>query len=302
MPSTAKRSQPSRPHRRLIIIGGREDKEGDMEILQELARQTGPSKLVISTVASRSASGELWQQYQALFTQLGVKKVEHLRIDRRAKALDPTYSRLLSGAKAFFFTGGDQSRITSEMDGTPFIDIVHEIYEKGGVIAGTSAGAAVMGEMMLVGDPVDWSIERDESVSMAPGLGFLKNVIIDQHFAERRRIGRLLGAVAKSPRYLGIGIDENTAVLVQDGKCFRVFGEGSVYVVDAHEATDPNLSDLSPSKALSLFHIKLHVLSRNDSFDLDTRQPHRTKRPAASPGSRRPGRAVKPAPEMAASL
>jgi cyanophycinase len=113
---------------------------------------------------------------------------------------------------------------------------------------------------------------------LAPGLGFIRGIIVDQHFAERGRIGRLLGAVSQNPRILGVGIDENTAVIVDRDRWFRIIGEGGVTILDAGESSYSNLTDEQSDRALSVYDVKLHMLSQSDAFDLTTRRP--TPRPA----------------------
>jgi cyanophycinase len=148
------------------------------------------------------------------------------------------------------------------------------IYEAGGVIAGTSAGASVMGETMMTSGKADASYRIGTSIRMAPGLGLAGGMIIDQHFAERGRIGRLLGATAHNPRNLGIGIDEDTAVVLQADR-FAVLGSGAVYVLDAHETSGNNISEADEDSPLSLFNVKLHLLVRGDSFDLLRKLPRK---------------------------
>ena len=138
-------------------------------------------------------------------------------------------------------------------------------------IAGTSAGASVMSETMLVKGPSAESYRIGE-LHMAPGLGLMRHVIIDQHFAERGRYGRLLGAVAHNPRLLGVGLDEDTALLVR-GDSGRVLGSGAVYVVDGEEASHSNIAEAQPDRPLSIFDIRMHVLSSGDSFDFVRRRP-----------------------------
>jgi cyanophycinase len=157
---------------------------------------------------------------------------------------------------------------------------IREIYEAGGVIAGTSAGASAMSDTMLVRGSGDESY-RIGDVDMAPGLGLLPNVIIDQHFAERGRMGRLLGAVAQNPRVLGIGIDENTAIVVEDEASFSVLGAGAVYVVDGSGITYSNIVEEKNDRPLSLYDVRLHVLSSGDNFDLRERRPGGLSTPAA---------------------
>ena len=149
---------------------------------------------------------------------------------------------------------------------------MNEVLEAGGTVAGTSAGAAAMPETMLIAGPGDESNEIS-ALGMAPGLGLIKNVVIDTHFAERGRMGRLLGAVTQNPRNLGLGIDEDTAVLVEDAANFRVIGSGAVYVVDGSGVSWSSLSEKSPEGILCVYDVKLHVLGANASYDLVSRQP-----------------------------
>ena len=282
--------------RSLVIIGGKEDRAGEMAILTEVAKRVGSGKLVIATVAS-SVGDELWKDYRAIFRKLGVKQISHLDVICRKEAVDRAALKALEGATAVFFTGGDQLKITSELGGTVVADEIYRIYETGGMIAGTSAGASVMSETMLVAGSSDGSYRIGASVRTAPGLGFVKNMIIDQHFAERGRISRLLGVVAQNPRYLGIGIDEDTAIIMNEHESFRVIGRGAVYVIDAHEATESNVAEAAIDTALSIFNVRVHVLSAGDAFDMAHKQPRRLDAayaigsPGAPPPSpRRPAR------------
>ncbi|WP_375770425.1 cyanophycinase [Archangium gephyra] len=257
---------------RLIIIGGHEDRENDRLILRQVTDCAKRGRVVVCTVAS-DVPQELWKTYERAFRELGCSDVVHLDIERRADLLIDPPLHLLEGADAFFFTGGGQLKITTRFAGTRLCAAVEEFYRKGGTVAGTSAGAAAMSETMLVTGPSRESHKIGESLQMAPGLGFLRDVIVDQHFAERGRIGRLLGAVAQNPRFIGLGIDEDTAVIVEREERFTVIGAGAVYVADAEDATYTNVAEEETSRALSLFNVRLHVLSQGDSYDLRTRQP-----------------------------
>jgi cyanophycinase len=255
----------------LIVIGGHEDKEGDKAILREIARRAGPDgKVVVSTVASEEPEA-YWETYERVFRGLGVPHVYHLDVRDRAEARDERKIRILDGATVVFFTGGDQLKITSRLGDSPIYYRLCEIYaEEGGTIAGTSAGASVMCETMLVRGEQEMSARLGAALVMAPGLGLVKNAIIDQHFAQRGRIGRLLGAVAHNPRVLGIGIDENTAAIFENAH-FSVMGENAVYVVDGSAATYTNVAELEEDHALALFDVNLSVLSHGDRFELDER-------------------------------
>ncbi len=254
----------------LIIIGGSEDKERDRAILKEVARRVEGGKLVIATVASHQPEG-YFESYQKGFDGLGVGELVELYLNERAETHEPEKLKLLEDAAGVFFTGGDQLRISSQIGDTEIEQRVREIYERGGVIAGTSAGASVMSDTMLV-KGTSSETHRIGDLHMAPGLGLIRNVIIDQHFAERGRFGRLIGAVAHNPRVLGLGIDEDTAAMVE-GDSFKVIGSGAVYVVDGTDVSYCNVAEARSDKALSMHDVRVHVLSDGDSFDLKARRP-----------------------------
>ena len=259
---------------RLLIIGGHEDKDGDKLILRAVAEHVGASgKLVVATVASQ-LPGELWEDYERVFRGLGVRHVHKLEIEKREEAKTPQKRKILDDATAVFFTGGDQLKITSQIGDTPIYERLHEIHRAGGMIAGTSAGASVVCETMMVGGDGNDSHRLGIGLRMAPGLGFFKGAIVDQHFAERGRMGRLLGAVAQNPRILGIGIDENTAILVKGHRTFTVIGAGAVYVLDGSTVSYSNIAEELVEKTLSIYDIKLHVLTQGDTFDLSERRPY----------------------------
>jgi cyanophycinase len=254
----------------LMAIGGGEDKEGDREILRELARRAEGKPIVIATVASHEPEGYI-DAYKQAFGDLDVGELRELYISERKESSDPEKLRLLDDAGAVFFTGGDQLRITSQIGDTPLEVRLREINEHGVLIAGTSAGASMMSETMLVRGSSSASY-RIGDLHMAPGLGLVQDMIIDQHFAERGRIGRLLGAVAHNPRVLGVGIDENTCITIADDR-FDVCGCGAIYVVDGSSATHSNIAEAESDRALSMHDVALHVLSAGDAFDLIERKP-----------------------------
>lgn len=255
----------------LIIIGGHEDKEDDREILRKVKERVNGGKLVIATVATRLPE-EVAAEYIEVFTKLGVKQIDVLDIRNRQDAYKQENIEKLNDASMIYFTGGDQLRITAHMGGSPVYKRMLEIYLSGGAIVGTSAGASVMSETMMVRGSQDESHTLGD-LAMAPGFGLLKGVIVDQHFAQRGRIGRLIGAVSQNPRNLGIGIDENTAIVVENGATVTVIGEGAIYVVDGSYISDTNLADGSNEEVLSCFDIQLHVLKAGQMFDLDKRRP-----------------------------
>lgn len=264
------------PQGSLIIIGGHEDKVGDCAILMEVAKQAGKNgKLVIVTVATQLPQ-EVAEEYHAAFKELGVHKMDVLDIRIREEAYNEANVQKIVDANVIFFAGGDQLRITSQIGGSLVFRCMQEIYNNGGMIVGTSAGAAAMPETMLIGGESDKS-HLYAGLSMAPGLGFFPDVVIDSHFAERGRMGRLLGAVAHNPCLLGIGIDENTAIIARCGEHFEVIGAGAVYVVDGTYISYSSLSERNPDGVVSIDNVKVHVLGEHDRFDLRTRQPIRVE-------------------------
>jgi cyanophycinase len=256
----------------LIIIGGHADKSGEGLILREVARHVGSGKLVVSTVASSEPDG-LFEEYEKAFRKIGVREIVNLTVASRGDAKKKEAVSLLDGATAIFFTGGDQLKITSQIGDTPTFRRIREIYYRGGLVAGTSAGASAVCTTMLVTGSSQTSPRVGEAIRMAPGLGFIPDVIIDQHFAERGRMGRLLGAVAQNPKTLGLGIDEDTAIVVDNNESFYVVGSGGVYVVDGQDIVFSNVTEPDADKTLALHDVKLHALTEGDSFDLKTRRP-----------------------------
>jgi cyanophycinase len=270
-----------RSDRALIIIGGKEDRSNNKIILGEVARRIGVGKLVVTTVAMENNTEELFDQYEKAFRSLGVKHLYNLEITDRGEATLQSKVKILDDAAGVFFTGGDQLKITSQIGDTPIFERIREIYDDGGVIAGTSAGAAVMCETMLVEGGEEQSHVIGGSTRMAPGLGLIDGVIIDQHFMERGRFGRLTGAVAQNPKNLGVGIDEQTAIVVERGNGFYVLGSGAVHVIDGTHVTYSNIAEADLKKTLSIYNITLHILSQGDRFDLLNRAPRQMKGRAA---------------------
>ena len=256
----------------LIIIGGHEDRDpaGDRRILREVARHVRGGKLVLATVASHQPEG-YFEEYQKAFADLDIGELVELYVEERSQAGDKDKLSVLDDAAGVFFSGGDQLRITSQIGDTGIEAKVRRIFERGGVVAGTSAGASVMSETMLI-KGASRETHRIGDLHMAPGMGLVRDAIIDQHFAERGRFGRLIGAVAHNPRVLGMGIDEDTAAVVE-GDTFRVIGSGAVYVVDGADVTYCNVAEADPERALSMHDVRVHVLSDGDGFDLRDRRP-----------------------------
>jgi cyanophycinase len=266
----------------LVIIGGAEDKDGDCTVLREFVRCAGGTKAKIAVMtAATSLPGEVGEDYIRVFERLGVESVRVVDTDRRDDAEREENLRTVEEATGAFFTGGDQARIIEYIKGTKLDELLHKRNSEGMVIGGTSAGAAMMPDVMIIEGDSETN-PRADIVEMGVGMAFLPGVVIDQHFAQRGRLGRLIAALVQQPAVLGFGIDEDTAIVV-GGDEVRVIGRGSVTVVDESGATYNNLDEVLKDEAIAVCGIKLHVLPHGFSFNLKTRQPilSQNNRPAA---------------------
>jgi cyanophycinase len=267
--------------RQLVIIGGAEDKEGDCQILREFVRRAGGTKarIVIMTAATELPR-EVGENYIKVFERLGAEQARIIDTETRDDASSSTALEAVDKATGIFFTGGDQARITSILKDTDLDRAIHKRCAEGIVIGGTSAGAAVMPDVMIVEGDSETN-PRINIVDMGPGMGFLPGVVIDQHFSQRGRLGRLISALLIEPAVLGFGIDENTAMIVTDNQ-FEVVGQGCITVVDESEATHSNIDDILKDEPLAVCGAKLHILPHGYKFDLKTRKPILDNQPMAN--------------------
>ncbi|MBW4633946.1 MAG: cyanophycinase [Iphinoe sp. HA4291-MV1] len=258
--------------RQLVIIGGAEDKEGDCQILREFVRCAGgiKARIVIMTAATELPR-EVGENYIRVFERLGAEDVRIIDTERREDSSSSTALEAIGKATGVFFTGGDQARITSVLKDTELDAAIHKRFSEGIVVGGTSAGAAVMPDVMIVEGDSETN-PRMEIVKLGPGLAFLSGVVIDQHFSQRGRLGRLIAALTQQPVVLGLGIDENTAIVVTDNQ-FEVIGEGCVTVVDDSEVMHSNVDDILKDEPLAVCGAKLHILPQGYKFNLKTRKP-----------------------------
>lgn len=256
----------------LVIIGGAEDKYGDSRILEEVVNIVGgdDARIGIITTATQHPE-EVGEEYRDVFLRLGVRDTDILNINSREDANLEDTVRRIRDVDGFFFTGGDQLRITSILGGTRVYEALHESFNHGTTVVGTSAGASVMCSTMIVeGNSNDAA--RKCTLKMAPGLRLLEGVIIDQHFDQRGRLGRLLCGIAENPGVLGIGIDEDTAIRVYPEEYFEVLGSNAVTVIDGRSIISTNVSELEPDEILTITNASLHVLSKGYGFDFKKRE------------------------------
>lgn len=256
----------------LVIIGGAEDRDGDCVVLREFVRRAGGVHAHIAVLtAATSMPREVGDDYIRAFERIGAEDVKIVDTDHREDADRQEAVEKIEQATGIFFTGGDQARIIELVKGSRVDKAIRERHAQGVVIGGTSAGAAMMPETMIIeGDSA--TNPRVDVVELGPGMGFLPGIAVDQHFAQRGRLGRLIAALVQQPAILGIGIDENTAVIV-DGDEFEVVGQSAVTVVDESEATHNNLEGLLRDEGLAICGVRLHILPHGYRFNMKTRQP-----------------------------
>lgn len=271
----------------LIAIGGAEDKGTDEEkarqnsldffkqgILNEilsLCGQTSDPRIEVVTAAS-TIPEEVAQVYKKAFRKLGCIEIGHLKIRNREGADARKTLERLEKCNCILFSGGDQLRLCSLLGGTTFLDILRERYEtENFVIAGTSAGAAAMSNTMICGGDETKAYLKGK-VELSIGLGFLQEAIIDTHFDARGRFGRLVQAIAAQPGAVGIGLDEDTGVIIEKGTRMRAIGSSSVVIVDGTGISHNNIADIRGGMPISVANLMVHIMTHSDVFDINTRE------------------------------
>jgi cyanophycinase len=257
----------------LLVIGGAEDKLGKRTVLKEFVERAGGADARIAVVPTASSLGpEIIDVYAALFTRLGATEVYGVRPENRTAASDPELVADLEGATGIFMTGGNQLKLSTVIAGTPFGQAIIDARGRGVTIAGTSAGASIQSSHMVAFGP-GGSTPKQRMTQVAAGLGLVENCVIDQHFAQRNRYGRLLMIVSQSPQLLGMGVDEDTAAIItstDSGQVLRVAGRGSVTLMDGtHMVT--NSHEAREHRPILASGVVLHVLPAGAEFDLDAR-------------------------------
>lgn len=261
---------PDAPRGVLMVVGGAEDKLGKRTILHRFVRLAGGPAATIAVISTASSLGDtITDVYREIFTKLGVAEVRGLRPETRAEADDPACAKLLDECTGVFMTGGNQVKLSSIVAGTRLGDAIVHAYDAGAVVGGTSAGASVVATHMVSGG-AEGMTPKERMVQLAAGLGLVDGVIIDQHFTQRNRFGRLLALVAHSPQLLALGIDEDTAIVVTEGRYVEVVGRGAVTVFDGlHMQTKAYAA--KRTQPLLVSDVVLHSLPNGTHFDLRTR-------------------------------
>ena len=273
----------------LVSVGGAEDKGTDLEkgiiernrlnffelgILSKIINLTkgvGDPLVEVITTAS-SIPDEVSEKYKEAFMKLGCSNIGHIRVRNREDAMKPEYIERIKKCNCVMFSGGNQLRLTSIFGGTEFLDIIKERYHNEQfVIAGTSAGAMAMSNTMIYEGSADNAHLKGE-VKITTGLGFVHNVIIDSHFDKRGRFNRLAQAVAAYPGAIGIGLGEDTGVVISHGNELKAIGSGSVAIIDGKYIDYNNIADIEIGKPISVENIIVHLMSNGDVYDLKARK------------------------------
>ena len=255
----------------LFIIGGAEDRVGKAALLRQFVKLCGGrrAKLVLIPTAS-SFQQEVTTAYTEVFARLGAPRLDVVNPATRADAHDPVAVAAIDAASGIFMSGGSQLRLSQLLPGTPVGDALHRAHERGAVVGGTSAGASIMSDFMIsMGD--EGVTPRQRASQVTAGLGLIRGVVVDQHFDQRARYGRLMSVIATSPHLLGIGIDEDTAIVVADRDEFTVMGRGAVFVVDCRSAVT-DAPDAAPGAPVLVSGATVHTLPAGSTFDLTNRR------------------------------
>ena len=266
----------------ILAVGGAEDKFDRPQILERFVEEAEGAQGRIAILPTASAiPDERAVFYTEVFAKLGVGTSFHVPIVTREDAENPLNVALLRSATGVFMTGGDQSRLVSVLAGTPSLDAIRDRLLAGASVAGTSAGASAVSAVMIVGGHNGLQLRRD-AVRLATGLGVITRLIIDQHFSQRERLGRLLTAVALQPDRLGVGIDEDTAIVYYGSGDIEVIGSGQVWIVDGSRSLTRGLDeDPESHEPFSISGVALHVLHHGDCFRVAEREMATDRRSAS---------------------
>jgi len=255
----------------IIPIGGAEEKDNAPAILQRFVQLAGSDRADIVVIPTASQMRDTGVRYERLFAALGAERVTAIDFDTRRDAEERGRLERLRQATGVFFTGGNQLRLSTLIGGTSIAKAVRALNAAGVPVAGTSAGAAFISEHMIAfGD--EGSSPIAGSVRLAPGLGLTNRFIIDQHFRQRDRLGRLLTALAYNPFAIGLGLDEDTAAFIAPDNTVHVQGSGAITVVDAAEVQFSSMDSIAEGQPVCLLGVKLHILTQGATFNLHTRQ------------------------------
>ena len=254
----------------IVPIGGAENKENDRRILERFVRCSGGAAADLVVIPSASRVHETGERYEQLFRELGAARVTVMDFDTRRDCQEQGRLERIGQASGIFFTGGNQLRVTTLLGGTPVAKLIRLRNARGVTVGGTSAGASILSEHMIAAGDEGSSMIAG-SVRLAPGLGLTNRFIIDQHFRQRDRLGRLLTALAYNPFSVGIGLDEDTAAFIGPDETVEVEGSGAVTIVDGADVTYSSIDSVEEGQPVCMLGLRLHLLVAGATFNLHTR-------------------------------
>jgi cyanophycinase len=254
----------------IIPIGGAENKENDRQILERFVRVSGGAAADIVVIPTASRAHETGARYEQVFTEIGAQRVTVMDFDTRRDCQEQGRLHRLEEASGIFFTGGNQLRLTTLLGGTPVARLIRTANAHGVTVGGTSAGASILSEHMIAAGDEGSSLVAG-SVRLAPGLGLTNRFIIDQHFRQRDRLGRLLTALAYNPFAVGIGLDEDTAAFIGPDETVEVEGSGGLTIVDGADVSYSSIDSVEEGQPVCMLGLRVHVLVAGATFNLHTR-------------------------------
>jgi cyanophycinase len=253
----------------IIPIGGAENKENDRRILERFVSVSGGEDADIVVIPTASRMHETGSRYEQVFRDIGAERVTVMDFDTRRDCHETGRLERLDQASAIFFTGGNQLRLTTLLGGTPVAKLIRARNAHGVTVGGTSAGASILSEHMIAAGDEGSSLIAG-TVRLAPGLGLTNRIIIDQHFRQRDRLGRLLTALAYNPFAVGVGLDEDTAAFISPDEILEVEGSGGVTIVDGSDVSHSSIDKVGDGQPVCMLGLRLHVLVAGATFNLNT--------------------------------
>jgi cyanophycinase len=257
----------------VIPIGGGEEKINNPEILQKFVDLCGGKDAVISVIPTASQLDDTGDRYEKIFQQLGAGTTHSLPITERSDAQKQEYVDTLEQSSGIFITGGNQLRLSTILGGTPIATAIRQLNARGVHYAGTSAGAAIVSQHMITGGSKG-TVPTEGGVNLAPGMGLINTVVIDQHFNQRNRLARLLSAVSYNPFLIGLGLDEDTAAFIDGNNEFTVVGSGAITVIDPSNIEHSSMAEAGVGDALTLLNLKMHILAAGSRYNLSDKQAY----------------------------
>ncbi|MBL8613489.1 MAG: cyanophycinase [Myxococcales bacterium] len=252
-------------------MGGAEDKEGTTEILKRFMEVSGGKGTRIVIIPTASKLDDTGRRYEKIFRKLGADEARSIPFESRDDASKEEWLEYIDKAHGIFVTGGNQLRLTTILGGTPVARAIRRANARGVAVGGTSAGAAILSEHMIAYG-AEGATPHAGAVALVPGWGLTNRIMIDQHFRQRDRLGRLLTALAYNPFAVGVGLDEDTAAFIDPHRKLTVVGTGAITIFDASELQHSSIAEAKEGKPVCMTNVRLHVLTAGGTFDLETRR------------------------------